>query len=184
MNINQAIKIAKEQGGTLIGFHSIPLPVYQVLLDYDTIDDNPFFPIQKAILQYIDNLAKIEKDKGQQWSFSYLAAVLGIDVSLVKEVYKDLKDRHLVDRNSETEQLTVTPSARREYLSEGSRPHKTLTGSIIVDGKNLELFSNEIYESILNDSEVWASEHTKNITSHLPIDFSQKFCQNLQNSLK
>lgn len=53
MNINQAIKIAKEQGGTLIGFHSIPLPVYQVLLDYDTIDDNPFFPIQKAILQYI-----------------------------------------------------------------------------------------------------------------------------------
>lgn len=47
MNINQAIKIAKEQGGTLIGFHSIPLPVYQVLLDYDTIDDNPFFSIQK-----------------------------------------------------------------------------------------------------------------------------------------
>ena len=174
MNINQAIKIAKEQRGTLIGLHSIPLPVYQVLLDYDTIDDNPFFPIQKAILQYIDNLANIEKDKGQQWSFSYLAAVLGIDVSLVKEVYKDLKDRHLVDRNLETEQLTVTPSARREYLSEGSRPHKTLTGSIIVDGKNLELFSNEIYESILNDSEVWASEHTKNITSHLPIDFSQK----------
>lgn len=36
------------------------------------------------------------------------------------------------------------------------------------------MFSNDIYESILNDSEVWASEHTKNITSHLPIDFSQK----------
>lgn len=48
MNIEQAIKIASENNGTLIGFHSIPLPVYQVLLDYDTIDDDPFFPYTKS----------------------------------------------------------------------------------------------------------------------------------------
>ena len=90
MNIEQAIKIASENNGTLIGFHSIPLPVYQVLLDYDTIDDDPFFPIQKAILQYVDKLAHIEKEKGLQWSFNYLAAMLGLDVPLIIEIYKDL----------------------------------------------------------------------------------------------
>lgn len=174
MNIEQAIKIAKESGGTLIGFHSIPLPVYQVLLDYDTIDDNPFFPIQKAILQYVDKLANIEKEEGAQWSFDYLAAVLGLDVSLVNKFYEELKEEHLIYRNPENQLLTIMPFTRKEYLAEGSKPHKRLTGSILVDGKSFELFSEEIYDAILNSNEVWASEHTNNITPHLPIDLSQK----------
>lgn len=173
MNIEQAIRIAKEQHGTLIGFHSIPVPVYQVLLDYDTIDDNPFFPIQKAILQYIDQMADIEKEKGAEWSLNYLAALLGLDVPLVREVYNDIKEKGLVLRIPETELLTVSTYAHEAYLANGSRPHKRLTGSILVDGKSFELFTDEIYESILNDNGVQTSVFTKNITSHLPIDLSQ-----------
>lgn len=175
MNIEQAIKIASENNGTLIGFHSIPLPVYQVLLDYDTIDDDPFFPIQKAILQYVDKLAHIEKEKGLQWSFNYLAAMLGLDVPLIIEIYKDLIDRHLINHSPENEQLTVTSYARKAYLMGGSRPYKRLTGRILVDGKSFELFPHEIYETILScGDEVWPSEHTSNFTSHFPIDLSQK----------
>ena len=174
MNIEQAIKIAKENGGTLIGFHSIPLPVYQVLLNYDTIDDNPFFPIQKAILQYVDKLANIEKEEGAQWSFNYLADVLGLDASLVIKFYEELKEEHLVYRDPETQLLTIMPFARKEYLAEGARPHKRLTGSILVDGKSFELFSDEIYDTILNSNDAWISERTNNITPHLPIDLSQK----------
>lgn len=173
MNIEQANKIAKEHCGVLVGFHSIPLPVYQVLVDYYTIDDDPFFPIQKALLQFIDKLADMEKEKGKRWCLSYISAVLGLDVSLVEECYDDIFERHLIYRNPETELLTVFPSARKEYLMEGSRPHKTVTGSIFVDGKTFGLFPDEIYESILNDNEVWASDHTKNITPHLPVDLSQ-----------
>ncbi len=175
MNIEQAKKIARENGGTLIGFHSVPLPVYQVLLDYDTIDDDPFFPIRKAILQYVDKLAHIEKEKGKQWSLNYMAAMLGLDVSLIKEVYNSLmEEEHLIYRSSEDELLKVTPSARKAYLTEGSRPNKTLTGSILVDGKSFELFSKEIYESISNSDGIGVSARTSNVTSHLPIDLSQK----------
>ena len=159
MNIEQAIKIAKENGGTLIGFHSIPLPVYQVLLNYDTIDDNPFFPIQKAILQYVDKLANIEKEEGAQWSFNYLADVLGLDASLVIKFYEELKEEHLVYRDPETQLLTIMPFARKEYLAEGARPHKRLTGSILVDGKSFELFSDEIYDTILNSNDAWISSN-------------------------
>lgn len=175
MNIEQATKIAMKYRSTLIGFHSIPLPVYQVLLNYDTIDDDPFFPIQKAILQYIDKLAHVEKEKGAQWTSNYLAAVLGLDVSLIMEVYRNLvEEKHLIYRNPRNELLTVTPYARKAYLAEGSRPYKRFTGCILVDGKSFELFPPEIYESILNDDEVWVTDHTNNVTSHLPIDFSQK----------
>lgn len=139
MNIKQAIKLAKINGGTLVGFHTIPMPVYQVVLSYETIDDNPFFPIQKAILHYVDKFASLEKKIGIYKFLQSLAAALGLDVSLIKTVYDELNgdNMHLIYRDSETQLLCVLDSARNKYLMDGSRPLKKVTGSIVVDGKSL-----------------------------------------------
>lgn len=175
MNIKQAIKLAKINGGTLVGFHTIPVPVYQVVLNYETIDDNPFFPIQKAILQYVDKFASLEEKIGVYKFLQSLAAALGLDLPLIKTVYDELKgdDVHLIYRDSETQLLCVQDSARNKYLMDGSRPLKKVTGSIVVDGKSFSLFPKEVYEEMLDDSIFPVTRQNYDAVPHLPLDISQ-----------
>ena len=50
MDIRKATKIARLNGGTLLGYHTVPLPVYQLIVSFKTFDEDPFFPIKKHCL--------------------------------------------------------------------------------------------------------------------------------------
>ena len=63
MDVKEARKIAERQGGVLLGFHAIPVPIYRIYVSYESFDNNPFFPLQKALLRYVDEVSKSDDNK-------------------------------------------------------------------------------------------------------------------------
>lgn len=133
MDIKQADRIAKEHGGTLLGYHTIPLPVYQVFVNYETFDDNPFFPIKKALLQWIHD--REDTDDGKYVYIEFVASLLGMDKNLVQQVYDELKRERYIITDPETRLYRVTQDAVQKFILPDSRPRKKVSGSIILDGK-------------------------------------------------
>ena len=87
MDLEQAKTIAENRGCDLLGFHTIPVPVYKVIVSYDSYDNDPFFPLQKALLRIIDEIGPDVDDK-------FAAALLGVDEQLMKQTRKKLEDNH------------------------------------------------------------------------------------------
>ena len=85
MDINKAEQIARNHKGTLLGYHTIPMPVYQVFVNYETFDDNPFFPISKALLQWVYDRENCEEGKFVYQQ--YVSSLLGINNNLIDIVF-------------------------------------------------------------------------------------------------
>lgn len=122
MDIKQAERIAREHGGKLLGYHTIPFPVYQTLVSYETFDDDPFFPIKKALLKWI--LERQDTPQGKESHIQFVASMLGMDYRLLKQVYQGLKEEDFIvpDPNSGVDR--VTEDAKRNFILPDSRPSK------------------------------------------------------------
>lgn len=171
MDIKQADRIAKEHGGTLLGYHTIPLPVYQVFVNYETFDDNPFFPIKKALLQWIHD--REDTDDGKYVYIEFVASLLGMDKNLVQQVYDELKRERYIITDPETGLYRVTQDAVQKFILPDSRPRKKVSGSIILDGKNFNFLPAKAYKPIIDDEVyVWNKMRNQDIDAHKPIDMS------------
>ncbi len=152
------IKYVKARGGTLIGYHSVPFPVYVVHVAYDSIDSDPFFPIYKTILQYVEVDPKLE-------TLAYFARVIGFDHQLLDRCKSFLVEQRMIRLNSNTENYIISDDAKRKYINPNSRPTVRVTGSFLVDGKNLDLLPKVIYEN-----EIKLRFWDDNISAHIPVD--------------
>lgn len=171
MDIKQADRIAKEHGGTLLGYHTIPLPVYQVFVNYETFDDNPFFPIKQALLQWIHD--REDTDDGKYVYIEFVASLLGMDKNLVQQVYDELKRERYIITDPETGLYRVTQDAVQKFILPDSRPRKKVSGSIILDGKNFNFLPAKAYKPIIDDEVyVWNKMRNQDIDAHKPIDMS------------
>lgn len=171
MDINRARHIAAERGGKLLGFHTISMPVYQIIVDYETFDDNPFFPIQRALVQYVDAMSDGEQ---KNVNVKYLSAMLGVDSNLVQSEFDNLKNENDIYVDPQDATYRISENARNKYLSSGSRPKKRVTGSVILDGKTFDFLPQEAYAPILDvDVYVYDFIQRQDNEPHKPIDLSR-----------
>lgn len=159
MDVKEARKIAERQGGVLLGFHAIPVPIYRIYVSYESFDNNPFFPLQKALLRYVDEVSKSDDNK-------FVAALLGVDENLVKQTYEKLREDGFILSNPDTGEKELTEDARRKYLKYGARPSVNKEGAFFVDGKSLDFFLDEINQLLLK---AYGIQKEKYFVSHRPI---------------
>lgn len=171
MDINKAEQIARNHKGTLLGYHTIPMPVYQVFVNYETFDDNPFFPISKALLQWVYDRENCEEGKFVYQQ--YVSSLLGINNNLIENVFQNLKKENYIYVDPETSRYRVSEAAKIQYIRPSSRPRKEVTGSVILDGKSFFFLPKDAYKPILNDEvNVWSFIRDQDIETHKPIDMS------------
>lgn len=163
MDLEQAKTIAESQGYDLLGFHTIPVPVYKVIVSYDSYDNDPFFPLQKALLRIIDEIGSNVDDK-------FAAALLGVDEQLMKQTRKKLEDNHFIIPDPITGEKKLTDDARRKYLDYGARPTVNITGSFFVDGKSLDFLPDNAAKQRLYAHKIYDEE---DVSTHKPIIFAE-----------
>lgn len=171
MDIKQAERIAEEHGGRLLGYHTIPFPVYQIFVSYETFDDDPFFPIRKALLQWV--LERQDTPQGKENHIKFVASMLGMDYRLVSQVYQNLKEENYIVPDPTSGVYRVTDDAKRKFILPESRPSKQVTGTVILDGKTFDFLPSEAYGPILDDEvNIWEYVRHQNVEPHIPIDMS------------
>ena len=171
MDIKQAEHIAEEHGGQLLGYHTIPFPVYQIFVSYETFDDDPFLPIRKALLQWV--LERQDTPQGKENHIKFVASMLGMDYRLVSQVYQNLKEENYIVSDSTSGVYGVTDDAKCKFILPESRPSKQVTGTVILDGKTFDFLPSEAYGPILDDEvNIWEYVRHQNVEPHIPIDMS------------
>ena len=152
-----------QKDGTFIGYYDVSFPVYVVHVEYDSVDTDPFYPLDKAILRYTHKDPKHE-------DLSYFASLTGFDRSLLSTRIRHLKEEGMI--RWQKDHLLVTSDAEKKYLTTNSRPTVRVSGSFLVDGKDLSFLPTSVYSS--NRS---LMRFCREVSPHLPVDISIKTAQ-------
>ena len=146
--------------------------MYVIHVEYDSVDTDPFYPIYKAILRYTKVDPKHE-------NLSYFANVIGFERPLLTSSIRHLKEEGMLRWQQDC--LVITSDAEKKYLTANSRPTVRVSGSFIVDGKDLTLLPNVIYTSKRD-----LRRFDGDVSPHLPVDItintanSDKLLRNLE----
>lgn len=159
MTKEEILKYVESVGGDLIGFFQIPFPIYVVHVAYDSVDSDPFFPLYKAILHYVLTTPKMDKT-------AYFAQLIGFEKELIDQCIRHLKGNGMIRMSQDI--YIVTDDAKRKYLTANNRPTVRITGSFPVDGKNLALLPDFVYQEEKKISNFVDS----NVSAHVAIDMS------------
>lgn len=158
MTKEEILKYVESRQGHLIGYFQVPFPVYVVHVAYDSIDSNPFFPLYRAILRYVKSCPKMD-------SLPYFAKLIGFELELVKQCVRHLKEDGMIRMSGDV--YKISDDAERKYIAANSRPTVKVTGSFLVDGKDLKLLPSFVYKS---EPRLYARDY--NVSAHLPIDMA------------
>lgn len=152
-----------QKNGTFIGYYDVSFPVYVVHVEYDSVDTDPFYPLDKAILRYTHKDPKHE-------ALSYFASLTGFDRSLLTTRIRHLKEEGMIRWQKDS--LIVTSDAEKKYLTANSRPTVRVSGSFLVDGKDLSFLPAFVYSGKRE-----LMRFCKDVSPHLPVDISLKTAQ-------
>lgn len=144
----------------LEGFIPAKCPVYVINLSYLSKDKDPFYPIDRAIINILDHNPMTRE-------IPYIAWLLGFE----KEIIESRIKYHLLDEgflmNGSRGEYIVTEAGAKKYLTKnGDRPDVQVTGSIMVDGTTLRLLPRRFYDS---DNALRYYRRVKTAIPHIPI---------------
>lgn len=152
------LQFVEQQGGRLIGYFPVSFPVYVVHVEYDSVDTDPFYPLYKAILRYTLKDPKHE-------NLTYFANLTGFERPLLTTCIRHLKEEGMMRWHQD--HLIVTSDAEKKYLTANSRPTVRVSGSFLVDGKDLSLLPEFVYSSKRE-----LLRFCGEVSPHLPVDIS------------
>lgn len=136
---NELKGFAEEKGQNLEGFIPARCPIYVLNLSYFSKDNDPFYPIDRAIINILDSNPNTR-------GIPYIAWLLGFE----KEIVESRINHHLIPEGflmyGGRGEYVVTDAGRRKYMTKnGERPDVQVTGSVMVDGTTLELLPQRFY---------------------------------------
>ncbi len=151
---------AETNGLYLEGFIPAKCPVYVLNLSYLSKDNDPFYPIDRAIINILAHNPMTRE-------IPYIAWLLGFE----KEIIESRIKYHLLDEgflmNGSRGEYIVTDAGAKKYLTKnGDRPDVQVTGSIMVDGTTLRLLPRRYYDS---DNALRYYRRVKTAIPHVPI---------------
>ena len=129
----------KSQGLTVFGAVKVQCPVWVIHLKMKSKDNDPFFPVDRAMLRYMD--------MAPDANVAYLANLIGMDVDFIKYREKELRESNMICINQKG-LYEITSDAKRKYFEDGGeRPDVTIYGDVVVDGLSLKLLDKAFYEA-------------------------------------
>ena len=151
---------AEEKGFNLEGFIPARCPIYVLNLSYFSKDKDPFYPIDRAIVNILHSNPNTR-------GIPYIAWLLGFE----KEIVESRINYHLIPEGfimyGGHGEFVTTDAGTRKYLNQsGERPDVQVTGSVMVDGTTLELLPQSFY-NVNNVLRYY--RHGKTAIPHVPI---------------
>ena len=106
------------QGLTVFGAVKVQCPVWVIHLKMKSKDNDPFFPVDRAMLRYMDMVPDA--------NVAYLANLIGMDVDFIKYREKELRESNMICINQKG-LYEITSDAKRKYFEDGGeRPDVTI----------------------------------------------------------
>lgn len=132
---------AREKGLHLEGYIPARCPIYVLNLSYFSKDNDPFYPIDRAIINILER-------NPHTTGIPYIAWLLGFE----KEIVESRINYHLIANGflmyGGYGEYIVTDAGVRKYMTKnGERPDVQVTGSVMVDGTTLSLLPQIFYNS-------------------------------------
>lgn len=132
---------ADEKGLHLEGFIPARCPIYVLNLSYLSKDNDPFYPIDRAIINILDR-------NPNTIGISYISWLLGFE----KEIVESRINYHLISEGflmyGGRGEYVITDAGIRKYMNKsGERPDVQVTGSVMVDGTTLGLLPQRFYNA-------------------------------------
>lgn len=160
MEDNSITTYIEKNKARFVGSFPASFPVYVVHVEYDSLDSDPFYPLYKAILRYTMKDPKHE-------NLSFFAYVAGFERTLIDSCIRHLKESGMIRWHQD--HYVVTEDAEKKYLTANNRPTVRVSGSFLVDGKDLSLLPSTVYSSKRN-----FIRSNNEVSPHLPVDISMK----------
>ena len=151
---------AEENDLNLEGFIPARCPIYVLNLSYFSKDNDPFYPIDRAIINILDR-------NPNTIGIPYIAWLLGFE----KEIVESRINHHLIPEGflmyGGRGEYVITDAGARKYMTQnGERPDVQVTGSVMVDGTTLEVLPQRFY-NVNNVLRYY--RHGKTAIPHVPI---------------
>jgi len=151
---------AETKGLYLEGFIPAKCPVYVLNLSYLSKDNDPFYPIDRAIIHIL-------RSNPLTREIPYIAWLLGFE----KEIIESRIKYHLLEEGfmmvgSQGEYIVTEAGAKKYLTKNGDRPDVQVTGSIMVDGTTLRLLPQRYYDS---DNALRFYRRVQTAIPHIPI---------------
>lgn len=132
---------AREKGLHLEGYIPARCPIYVLNLSYFSKDNDPFYPIDRAIINILYH-------NPHTTGIPYIAWLLGFE----KEIVESRINYHLIAEGflrygGHGEYVVADAGARKYMTKNGERPDVQVTGSVMVDGTTLSLLPQIFYNS-------------------------------------
>lgn len=143
----------------LEGFIPAKCPVYVLNLSYMSKDKDPFYPIDRTIIEILD--------RNPMGSIAYIAWLVGFEKEIVESriTYHLIADGFLAYNNNGA--YVVTDAGARKYMTQnGERPDVQVTGSIMVDGTTLKVLPQRFYNE---DNSLRYYKSGKTSIPHIPL---------------
>lgn len=151
------------KSGYLIGFYPISFPVYSVHVTYDSVDNDPFFPVYRAILKY----TQIDPKHS---NLSYFSQLIGFERTMVEDCKRKLRDDAMIKFVGD--KWVLTDSAISKYIQTGNRSTVRVSASFFVDGKNLNLLPKVVYS---NEFHLFKGFKPNDAGTHKPVDLAMNY---------
>lgn len=132
---------AEDKGLNLEGFIPARCPIYVLNLSYFSKDNDPFYPIDRAIINILDCNPNTR-------GIPYISWLLGFE----KEIVESRINHHLIPEGflmyGGRGEFVITDAGTRKYMTQnGERPDVQVTGSVMVDGTTLGLLPQRFYNT-------------------------------------
>lgn len=159
MELQEISSYIKVKDGKLLAYYAISFPVYVVHIAYDTVDSDPFFPVYRAILKYILLDPSLEK-------ISYFYRLIGFEKTMIEDCKKKLREEGMISFINN--KWVLSESAHSKYLQPGNRSTVRVTGTFLVDGKDLSILPKPVYQNKVNLNR----GKEEDAGTHKPIDLA------------
>lgn len=158
MDYNDIKTYVSAKAGRLIGYYPISFPVYSVHVTYDSIDNDPFFPVYRAILKY----TQIDPKHNH---LSYFSHVIGFERTMIDDCKRKLRDDAMI--RFVGDKWVLSDNAISKYIQPDNRSTVRVSASFLVDGKDLSFLPSIVYS---HKFELFKG--IKDAGTHKPIDLA------------
>lgn len=137
----EQIEIIKEKiknlGRLFVGATELWYPTYMVHLEFQKPNDDPMYPIDWAIMHFIDDMPKVDKTS--------VAKIIGMETSLIDYRIRMLCESGDLEFN-QYGHYEIRQKGREDFFNpEGSVMYVNSSKDLLIDGNSLKIMDEKIY---------------------------------------
>lgn len=125
-------------GRKFVGATEQRYPTYMVHLDFLKPNDDPMYPIDRAIIHFVKDMPKVDKTS--------VAKIIGMEPNLIDYRIKKLCESGDLEYSQNYGQYQITSKGEKDYFApDGSVMYVYSSKDLLIDGNSLSIMDEKIY---------------------------------------